>query len=139
MPPAIFFSILKAGGIYVTCNPLYTAPELNYQLKDAGAKALFCMDHPNFYTTTVEAIRKTDVETVVIFNIKSYLPKLEGFIDGLLGKIPRAEKHEPGHFFFDDVVSAARPEPPEIKINPGEDPALIIYTGGTTGVPKARF
>ncbi|MBW2591422.1 MAG: long-chain fatty acid--CoA ligase [Deltaproteobacteria bacterium] len=134
--PAIFFGILKAGGICVTCNPLYTAPELNYQLKDAGAKALFCMDHPNFYPTTVEAIEKTDVETVVICNVKSYLPKLKGFIGGLLGKIPRAEKHESGHFFFDDVVSAARPESPEIQINPEEDPALIIYTGGTTGVPK---
>ena len=134
--PAIFFGILKAGGICVTCNPLYTAPELNYQLNDAGAKALFCMDHSVFYPTTVDAVKKTAVETVVICNVKSYLPKLKGLIGGLLGKIPRAEKHEPGHFFFDDVVSAARPEPPEIQINPIEDPALIIYTGGTTGVPK---
>ncbi len=134
--PAIFFGILKAGGICVTCNPLYTAPELNYQLNDAGAKALFCMDHPVFYPTTVDAVKKTAVETVVICNVKSYLPKLKGLIGGLLGKIPGAEKHEPGHFFFDDVVSAARPEPPEVQINPGEDPALIIYTGGTTGVPK---
>lgn len=134
--PAIFFGILKAGGICVTCNPLYTAPELNYQLKDAGAKALFCMDHPDFYPTTVEAIKKTGVETVVICNVKSYLPRLKGFIGGLLGKIPKADKHEPGHFFFDDIVAAAKPEPPEIEIDPGNDPALIIYTGGTTGVPK---
>ena len=55
--PAIYFGILKAGAVCVTCNPLYTPTELNYQLKDAGARALFCMDHPGFYPTTVEAVR----------------------------------------------------------------------------------
>ncbi len=134
--PSIFFGILKAGGVCVTCNPLYTANELNYQLKDAGAKAVFCMDHPQFYPTTVEAIKGTDVETVVICGVKSYLPKLKGFIGGLLGKIPKAEQYEPGHLFFDDVVAAATPRPPEVKVDPTEDLALIIYTGGTTGVPK---
>jgi long-chain acyl-CoA synthetase len=134
--PAIFFGILKAGAVCVTCNPLYTAKELNYQLKDAGAKIVFCMDHPQFYPTTVKAVAGTDVETVVACGVKSYLPKLKGILGGLLGKIPKAEKYEPGHLFFDDVVAAARPEPPKVTVDPGKDLALIIYTGGTTGVPK---
>ena len=46
--PAIYFGILKAGAICVTCNPLYKVAELNYQLKDAGAKVVFCMDILNF-------------------------------------------------------------------------------------------
>jgi long-chain acyl-CoA synthetase len=61
---------------------------------------------------------------------------LKGFLGGVLGKIPKAERHEPGHLMFDEAVAAARPEPPEVEINPTEDLALIIYTGGTTGVPK---
>jgi long-chain acyl-CoA synthetase len=134
--PAIFFSILKAGAVCVTCNPLYTANELNYQLRDAGAKVVFCMDHPQFYPTTVEAIRETDVETVVICGVKSYLPKIKAILGGLLGKIPKAESYVSGHLFFDDVVAAAKPEPPAVDINPTKDLALIIYTGGTTGVPK---
>jgi long-chain acyl-CoA synthetase len=132
----IYFGILKAGAVCVTCNPLYTGHELNYQLKDAGAKAVFCMDHPEMYPTAVEAIKGTDVETVVICNVKSYLPKIKGILGGLLGKIPKAEKHESGHLMFDQVVAAAKPEPPKISVNPSEDLALIIYTGGTTGVPK---
>jgi len=134
--PAIFFGILKAGAVCVTCNPLYTTNELNYQLKDAGAKAVFCMDHPQFYPTTVEAIKGTDIETVVVCGVKSYLPPIKALIGGLLGKIPKAGNYQPNHLFFDDVVAGARPQPPEVEINPAEDLALIIYTGGTTGVPK---
>ena len=134
--PAIYFGILKAGAVCVTCNPLYTPAELNYQLNDAGAKALFCMDHPQFYPTTVKAVQGTGVETVVICNVKSYLPPLKGFLGGLLGKIPKADNHAPGHLMFDDVVGSAQPTPPKVSIEPAEDLALIIYTGGTTGVPK---
>jgi long-chain acyl-CoA synthetase len=134
--PAIYFGILKAGAVGVTCNPLYTVNELNYQLKDAGAKAVFCMDHPQFYPTTVEAVKGSEVETVVICGVKSYLPPIKAFIGGLLGKIPKAGNYQPGHLFFDDVVAAAKPVPPDVEMNPTEDLALIIYTGGTTGVPK---
>jgi long-chain acyl-CoA synthetase len=134
--PAIFFGILKAGAVCVTCNPLYTANELNYQLNDAEAKAVFCMDHPQFYPTTVEAIKGTSVESVVICSVKSYLPKIKAILGGLLSKIPKAEKYESGHLFFDDVVASVKAEPPAVDINPTEDLALIIYTGGTTGVPK---
>jgi long-chain acyl-CoA synthetase len=134
--PPIYFGILKSGAVCVTCNPLYKATELNYQLKDCGAKAVFVMDHPQFYETAQKAVLDTDVETVVVCNVKSYLPALKGFIGGLLGKIPKAKSHDPGHFFFDEIVASSDPKPPAIDINPSEDLALIIYTGGTTGVPK---
>lgn len=134
--PEIYFGILKAGAVCVTCNPLYTAKELNMQLRDSGAKAVFCMDHPEFYPLTVQAIKKTDVATVVVCNVKSYLPFLMGFIGGLLNKIPKASGHEPGHIMYDEMVRNARPEPPKVAIDPMQDLALIIYTGGTTGVPK---
>ncbi|MFH0994303.1 MAG: long-chain fatty acid--CoA ligase [Pseudomonadota bacterium] len=134
--PAIYFGILKAGAVCVTCNPVYTAGELNYQLKDAGAKMVFVMDHPQFYPTAVKAIEGTGVETVVICSVKSYLPPIKGFLGALLGKIPKAGNYTAGHLFFDDVVAAASAKAPNVEIDPTKDLALIIYTGGTTGVPK---
>ena len=54
----------------------------------------------------------------------------------MLGKIPKADKHEPGHFTFDDVIKKSQPVAPKVDIDPMKDLALILYTGGTTGVPK---
>lgn len=134
--PEILFGILKAGAVSVNCNPVYTAKELNHQLRDSESKIVFCMDHPVFYKNTVEAIRDTRVDTVVVCNIKSYLPRLKGFIGGLLGKIPTAGGIAPGHLFYDDVVAGAAPVPPTVDIDPEKDTAIMLYTGGTTGLPK---
>jgi len=134
--PPVFFGILRAGAVAVTCNPLYKPSELNLQLTDCGAKAVFVMDHPQFYPIALEAIKGTKVETVVICGVKSYLPAIKGAIGSLLGKIPKAESHEPGHFLFDDAIKSQSSSVPPVKIDPLKDPALIIYTGGTTGVPK---
>ncbi len=134
--PEVFFGIIKTGAVCVNCNPVYTATELNYQLNDSEAKMLFCMDHPVLYDNVVKAVEDTDVEDVIICNIKSYLPKFKGFIGGLLGKIPKAKTHVKGHYMFDDIVAAAAPSPPVVEIDPDNDTAAMLYTGGTTGVPK---
>lgn len=134
--PEVFFGILKAGAVAVTCNPMYKVSELNFQLRDSGAKAVFVMDHPDFYRTAVEAMEGTDVGTVVVCNVRSYLPPVKGFLGALLGRIPKAHSHLQGHRFFDDVVAAADPRPPSLDLDPLKDPALILYTGGTTGTAK---
>ena len=134
--PEILFGILKAGAVAVNCNPVYTPPELNHQLKDSGSKIVFCMDHPVFYPNTVKAVKGTDVDTVVVCSIKSYLPLFKSFLGGLLGKIPQADKIQPGHLMFDDIIAATQPDPPSVSIDPEKDTAIMLYTGGTTGLPK---
>ncbi len=134
--PPIFFGILEAGGVCVTCNPLYKASELKFQLKDAGVKALFVMDHPIIYPTAVKALEGSNVETVVICSARSYLSPLKGFLGSLLGKIPKAKHYEPGHLMFPEIIKGSKAEPQQLSIDPTKDLALILYTGGTTGLPK---
>jgi long-chain acyl-CoA synthetase len=134
--PPIFFGILKAGGACVTCNPMYKTAELNLQLKDSGAKAVFVMDHPQFYKTGQEAVQGTGIDPVVYCSVKSFLPPLKGFLGGLLGKIPKAESHDPKHLSFEQALAGQPKTPPKVEIKPKVDLAVILYTGGTTGVPK---
>ncbi len=134
--PAIFFGILKAGAVCVTCNPSYKARELNFQLNDSGARAVFVMDHIKFYATALEAIKGTDVQTVVICDIRSCLPPIRGFLGSITGSIPKASHHESGHFLFNNVVKDSTPVTAVPEIDPLNDYGLILYTGGTTGTPR---
>ncbi|UCE13698.1 MAG: long-chain fatty acid--CoA ligase [Candidatus Heimdallarchaeota archaeon] len=135
--PIVFFGILKAGATVVTCNPTYTTEELKYQLKDSEAVMVFAFDHERFAPTTYEAIKGTQVKQVVICSAKDFLSKMKGLLGGLLGKVPKSPYHEEGiTLFYKDIIASYEPEKPIIEINPEEDLAVLIYTGGTTGVPK---
>ncbi len=134
--PEIFFGILKSGAVAVTCNPLYTPAELHFQLKNSESKMVFCMDHPIFYPSTVKAIENTKIKTVIICNIKSYLPKLKAIIGGLLGKIPNAGSYQKGHVMYGNIISENFPPSKSILVDPENDTAVMLYTGGTTGQPK---
>ena len=134
--PEILFGILKAGAVAVNCNPIYTPSELKYQLKDSESRMVFCMDHPEFYPNAVQAARGTQVETIVACNVKSHLPKLKAILGSLLGKIPKAPKIEDGHFTYDQVMAVSASPLPQVDIDAENDTAIMLYTGGTTGVPK---
>jgi long-chain acyl-CoA synthetase len=136
--PPVFFGILKTGATAVTCNPSYKANELNFQLTDSGAKAVFVFSHASFTPTAYEAVKGTDVETVVIVDIKRFLPKVTGILGSLIGKIYKGP-YEEGSDFYDDIIEQYEPKVPDVSINPKEDLAVILYTGGTTGTPKGAM
>ncbi len=134
-PPA-FFGALKAGAKVVTCNPMYKAGELKYQLTDTDAAAIFALDHPVFTPICYEAIKDTSIETVVVCSVKSFLPRGTAILGGLLGRIPKSPYYEEHKtFFYDDIIAQYEPKAPDVTVDP-EDTAIIIYTGGTTGTPK---
>ena len=69
-----FFGILKAGGIVVSTNPLYSERELEHQLIDCGAQTVFVM---SLYYNTLKSVQsrgRTKVKRVIVTNIKEYLP-----------------------------------------------------------------
>jgi long-chain acyl-CoA synthetase len=134
--PSIFFGTLKTGAKVVTCNPMYKAGELNFQLKDTEAQIVFVLDHPTFTPTCYEAIKGTEVHTVVVCSVKPFLSKAKAVIGSLLGKVPKSPYYEEDKtVFYEDILTEYEPEPPDVSIDP-KDTAVIIYTGGTTGTPK---
>jgi long-chain acyl-CoA synthetase len=134
--PAIYFGILKTGAKVVTCNPMYKAGELNYQLNDTESKIVFVLDHQTFTPTAYEAIKGTPVHTMVVCSVKPFLSKATAFIGGLIGKVPKSPYYEEDKtLFYEDILANYEPKPPDVKIDP-KSTAVLIYTGGTTGTPK---
>lgn len=134
-----YFGILKAGGVVVATNPLYTPPEIEYQVNDSGVEIMFVMT--NFYKTIKAAQPKTKIKKLIVTNIKETLPpvlrvlftlakeKKGGFrIEGGLAE---------GDIWFQDLLAKYANSPrPKLDIGP-DDTALFQYSGGTTGVSKA--
>lgn len=67
-----YFGILMAGGIVVQTNPLYTERELEYQMKDSGAKAIITLDI--LYPRVSKVMPQTELKHIIVTAIKDYLP-----------------------------------------------------------------
>jgi long-chain acyl-CoA synthetase len=133
-----YFGILKAGGVVVATNPLYTPPEIAYQANDAGIEIMFVMT--NFYKTIKAAQPNTKIRKMIVTNLKETLPpvlrvlftlareKKGGFrIEGGLAE---------GDVWMKDLIAKYKPEQrPKLDLGP-EDTALLQYSGGTTGISK---
>jgi long-chain acyl-CoA synthetase len=135
-----YYGVLFAGGIVVQTNPLYTEHELEYQLNDSGATVLITLDM--LYPKAAKAKANTKVKHLIITSIKDYLPTIKKwlypFVQRKQQMIVKIEERSDQHLFSKIV---ARPNLTEIniKLDPAEDVALLQYTGGTTGVPKAAM
>jgi long-chain acyl-CoA synthetase len=135
--PVAVAAILRAGYVVVNVNPLYTPRELEHQLKDSGAKAIFIIE--NFASVLQHVIDSVPTKKVIVASMGDML----GFVKGALVNhvVRRVKKmvpayNLPGSVRFNDAVSAGRGKtytPP--KVGP-DDIAVLQYTGGTTGVSK---
>jgi long-chain acyl-CoA synthetase len=134
-----FYAILKAGGIVVATNPLYTAREIEHQMNDAGVELMLVMS--NFYELIKEVQPNSKLKTLIVTNIKEYLPSLLRFLFTVAKE--KKEGHRvalrEGDYWLQDILSKYQPEDrPAVEIGPNDD-ALYQYSGGTTGLSKAAI
>ena len=134
-----FFGALRIGAVVVPCNPLYTPPELRYQLADSGAETIVVLSRG--YPVVRAAREGTRIRNVIVTNIKEEMPPILRTLftfakekkDG--HRVPFAG--DPGAIAFremlslggDDSAAPARPD----------DVAVLQYTGGTTGTSKGAM
>ena len=138
--PVALCGIFRAGLVAVNVNPLYTARELEHQLKDSGAKAILILE--NFAHTLEEVIAETAVKQVLVTGVGDMLNFPKGMLTNfVLRHIKKAvPKYSlPGHLRLDAALkigSAQKLTPVELGL---ADIAFLQYTGGTTGVSKGAM
>ncbi|MCA9891532.1 MAG: AMP-binding protein [Anaerolineae bacterium] len=132
-----FYAILKAGGVVSAVNPTYPAGKMREQINDCDAE--FALTLTLFYDTIKQIQSETKLKTVIVSNIKEYLPP----IARVLFTIAREKKEghhvaalADGDHWLQDVLTKYQGQKPNVTVTP-DDIAIFQYTGGTTGIPKA--
>ncbi len=138
--PIALFGALRAGLAVVNTNPLYTAPELEYQLADSGATAILVIE--NFAHVLQKVIANTKVRRVLVTSAGEFLPLPKSLIVDYVVRRVRKQVPKwdiPGAVRFKAAVGSGRRLPlAPVEVN-SEDLAFLQYTGGTTGVAKGAM
>jgi len=138
--PVAMCGIFRAGLVVVNVNPLYTARELEHQLKDSGAKCIIVLE--NFAHILEDVIAKTEVTHAVTTGVGDLLsfPKsfLTNFALRYIKKSVPAYKLDNSVSFRQALRAGAGLALDEVDIGYA-DIAYLQYTGGTTGVSKGAM
>jgi len=137
--PIVLFGTLRAGYTVVNVNPLYTARELEHQLKDSGADTIVILE--NFAHTLEEVLPRTPVKHVVVAALGDLLG-VKGHIVNFVVRnvkkmVPAFEL--PGAERFNAVLKQGAGLPMKPFAVGHGDIAFLQYTGGTTGVSKGAM
>jgi long-chain acyl-CoA synthetase len=136
-----YFGVLKAGGTVVNFNPLYSLEEIEFQIRDSDTKIMVTLDLAVLFEKVEPMLKSGALEKAVVAKFASLLPPLKQVGVKLSGRVKRAR------------VSLSRVRrqivrESELLANDGayERPvitpdsiAVLQYTGGTTGTPKAAM
>ncbi|NYH19489.1 AMP-binding protein [Paraburkholderia bryophila] len=141
--PVSLFGVLKAGGVVVNVNPLYTVRELAHQLKDSGATTIIVFE--NFAKTVEDSLPGTKIQNVIVTGLGDLLADGLNLKGRLLNFMLRhVKKMVPAYNLPQAVplLSAlatgyTRPVTPVRLAH--NDIAFLQYTGGTTGVAKGAM
>ena len=134
-----YYAVLKAGGVVVNYNPLYTTNELAHQVKDSNTTVMVTLDLNLLYNKTANLLQTTPLSKVIVSDFRSSLPFPKNllfslFKGGELASVAYSRINLAAHDIMDNDGQYK-----EVKINPDEDTAVLQYTGGTTGTPKGAI
>lgn len=134
----LYFATLRVGGIVVNLNPLYVERELCHLLKDSGTSVLVTCDLPPIYTKVAKVAADVGVRRLVTCSISDALPTLKSLAYKLFKRKDVARiPHDALNLDFATLIASRAPRTP-VPLQP-DDVAVLQYTGGTTGEPKAAM
>ncbi|WP_305825242.1 long-chain-fatty-acid--CoA ligase [Massilia brevitalea] len=135
--PIAIAAILRAGYTVVNVNPLYTARELEHQLKDSGSEAIIVLE--NFAHTVEQVLKNTPVRHVVVASMGEMLGGAKGMLVNFVVRSIKKMVPEfslPNMVRFKDALAQGAKMPYTAPTLSASDIAFLQYTGGTTGVSK---
>lgn len=130
-----YFGIQKIGAVPVPVSPIYTPYEITYLINHSGAETVICQDTNFGYVR--EVFPKTCLKRAIVSNLVDLLPRWKRTIGTLFDRVPHGSVAKGKEVYFSkDLLHKYPPKPPKVDINPRNQLAYILYTGGTTGLPK---
>ncbi len=128
------YAAFRLGAIACPNNPLYTDRELEHQFKDSGARILICLDL--LVPRMVKLRERTGIRKIVSCHIRDYLPfPLKQLFPLIKRDLHLKTAQEKDVYEFSDLIDNHEPIAEHYQ-SAMDDTAVLIYTGGTTGVSK---
>lgn len=136
--PVLFLATLRAGGVVVNVNPLYVERELRHLLLDSGAEIIATCDLPDVQAKVSSVATELGLRHVISCPIAGALPTFKSLAYRLLRRKEIASVPRDGRHIAYDALLAGRGSAAPVAVKP-DAVAVLQYTGGTTGVPKAAM
>ena len=137
-----YYAILKAGGIVVNCNPLYTVHELTHICSNAGADVLITLDLKQMFDKAEALAQAGHVNKIIVCHFPQALPAVKRILYSIAKRRDladvRASSAAAITTWYHDLI-ARHDTPTPVTIDATTDVAVQQYTGGTTGVPKGAL
>ena len=131
-----YHAALRLGAVAVPLNPLLSPKELNYQLADSGARWLVVLDH--LLPKVEETRARGGLAQVIVTGLADFLPWPLKWLYPFTARrqgLALGFKAGPGLLAWRDLLQSPPLDAPPLPQL--QDLAVLLYTGGTTGVPKA--
>ncbi len=134
-----YYAVLKAGGIVVNLNPLYTRDELRHMVEDSETEIIVTADLKILCDKAVELLRATRLKTIVVATFTDLLPFPKKVLFAVARKKELADLEYGARILHLPALMDNDGTPEPVAIDPANDIAVLQYTGGTTGVPKGAM
>ena len=131
-----FYALNRIGAIAAMIHPLSSVGEIAFYIKDSGSRAVVTLDQ--FYGKFEEVRKTIAIETLVLTSVADALKPLIklGYKLTEGRKVPKVPKNADVLWWKDFLNGAKRIDKSCFVERKGEDPAVILFSGGTTGVTK---
>ena len=119
------YAISRAGLVHIPASSLEPADQLQHKFKEGSPQALICLDE--YLDVIQDTLRKVQIKNIIVSKLADY-------------SLHKPQNHEPIKIkeavWLAELIANTSPNPPDVTFDVEKDLELILFTGGTTGLPK---